>query len=438
MEQKKGPRKKPTSETRGSSVQGAGGRSLMTVLFTDIVDSTARAAQLGDRAWHRLLDQHDSLVRAEFARSGGNEIDTSGDGFLATFETPATAIACAIAVLDDVDELGLALRAGIHTGECEQRGKGVAGIAVHIAARVAAMASAGEVLVSSTVRDLAAGGEFEFTSRGAHALKGVPGRIRLFTASPARPKDQLPAKKAAARSSRRTPRSAPAMDQISVLIVDDHPLWRQTIRTLIERSGVAQRVFEASDGAEAIQAVKGEKLDVVIMDMALPGVHGLDATREITQASPQTRVLVLSSSDEEEQVMEAVQAGAAGYLLKTAGPTEILEGLRRVHSGELVFPPSLAKLVLAELRGGGAGRASAGPLTRLTEREIEVLARMAEGHTNEAVGKALYMSPKTVEAHVTSIFSKLGLDPGSGGHRRVLAVIAYLTSVRSRKNPQRD
>jgi DNA-binding NarL/FixJ family response regulator len=355
---------------------------------------------------------------------------------MVTFETPATGIACAIAILDGAHQLGLALRAGMHTGECERRGKGLAGIAVHIAARVASMAGAGEVLVTSTVKDLAAGGDFELAPRGAHALKGVPGRFRLFAASKGQPRAERPKPKTAARTSTRKPRrTAPSGEQISVLIVDDHPLWRQTIRTLIERSGMASQVLEASDGADAIEVTRSRKPDVVMMDMALPGIHGLDATRQISEMTPETRILVLSSSDDEQQVMEAVQAGASGYLLKTAGPSEILDGIRRVHAGELVFPPTLAKLVLAELRGAGGARSSVGPLSALTEREGEVLALMAEGHTNDTIGKTLYLSSKTVESHVSSIFSKLGLDPEAGGHRRVLAVIAYLGSVRGRKNP---
>lgn len=229
------------------------------------------------------------------------------------------------------------------------------------------------------------------------------------------------------------PRTA-KRDKPLVLVVDDHPLWRQTLCSLIERSEEASRVVEAGDGIEALDAVKRYKPAVVFMDMALPGQHGIDATVEIIAASPATHVLVLSSSDDEEQVIAAVQAGATGYLLKTAGPAEIIDGLRRVHAGELVFPPSLAKLVHEELRGGR--QSSAGPLARLTEREIDVLRLMADGRTNETIGEALFLSPKTVEAHVTSIFNKLDLDVSSGGHRRVLAVIAYLSSARSRGNPR--
>ena len=220
----------------------------------------------------------------------------------------------------------------------------------------------------------------------------------------------------------------------SVLVVDDHPLWRQTLRTLIERSEAAREVYEAADGVEAVDESRRHHPDVVIMDMALPGTDGVEATRQITVESTTTRVLVLSSSDDDEQVIEAVQAGATGYLLKTAGPSEILDGIRRVFVGELVFPPSLTELVLDAVRSGRR-RAGAGPLAGLTEREIDVLSLMAEGLTNEAIARRIHLSPKTVEAHVTSIFSKLGLDPAGGGHRRVLAVIAYLKSARSRTNP---
>lgn len=213
-----------------------------------------------------------------------------------------------------------------------------------------------------------------------------------------------------------------------MLVVDDHPLWRQTVRSLFERAGAASEVFEAADGEQALAVAEAHRPGVVVMDMALPGMHGIEATREITRANPSIRVLVLSSTDDPDQVVEAVQAGAAGYLLKTAEPEEILEGVRRVNGGELVFPPSLSNLVLKVLRGDARG--VDGPLSKLTEREVDVLSLMAEGHTNEAIGTTLHLSSKTVERHVTSIFRKLDLDPASGGHRRVLAVIAYLRSAR--------
>jgi class 3 adenylate cyclase/pimeloyl-ACP methyl ester carboxylesterase len=153
---------------------------LATVLFTDIVGSSARAAELGDRAWRRLLEGHHARVRRELTRFRGEEKDTAGDGFFATFDGPARAIRCAEAIVDGVRELGLEVRAGVHTGECELHEGKVAGLAVVIGARVAAAAQGGEVLVSQTVKDLVAGAGLDFVERGPHQLKGVPGEWRLY------------------------------------------------------------------------------------------------------------------------------------------------------------------------------------------------------------------------------------------------------------------
>jgi class 3 adenylate cyclase/pimeloyl-ACP methyl ester carboxylesterase len=164
----------------GHQVEVADDRVLATVLFTDIVDSTRRASEMGDRDWHALLDAHDAIVRAQLNRFRGREVNTSGDGFLAMFDGPQRAIRCAMAIRDAVHALGIEVRAGLHTGECEVRGDDIGGIAVHIGARVSALAGANDVLVSSTLRDLVIGSGLEFEERGAHELKGVPGEWRLF------------------------------------------------------------------------------------------------------------------------------------------------------------------------------------------------------------------------------------------------------------------
>jgi len=155
-------------------------RVLATVLFTDIVDSTRRAAEMGDRDWRALLDAHDAIVRVQLTRFRGREVNTSGDGFLAMFDGPQQAIRCAMAIRDAVQALGIQLRAGLHTGECELRGDDIGGIGVHIGARVSALGGPNDVLVSSTLRDLVIGSELEFEDRGAHELKGVPGEWRVF------------------------------------------------------------------------------------------------------------------------------------------------------------------------------------------------------------------------------------------------------------------
>ena len=165
----------------GQQPEVADDRVLATVLFTDIVDSTRRAAEIGDRNWRALLDAHDAVVRAQLVRFRGREVSTSGDGFLAMFDGPQRAIRCAMAIRDAVQALGIEVRAGLHTGECELRGDDIGGIAVHIGARVSALAGANEVLVSSTLRDLVIGSGLEFEDRGAHTLKGVPGEWHLST-----------------------------------------------------------------------------------------------------------------------------------------------------------------------------------------------------------------------------------------------------------------
>jgi len=197
-------------------------RALATVLFTDIVDSTRRAAQLGDRAWRELLERHDTLSRDQLDRFRGKYVKSTGDGILATFDGPARAIRCAQALERAASEqLNVALRAGVHTGERELIGDEVGGLAVHIGARVAHLAGAGEVLASSTVKDLVVGSGLDFADRGEHELKGVPGRWRVFAvAAPADGADPLVA--------RRDPALAQRADE--ALSITDRTQLRMTRR----------------------------------------------------------------------------------------------------------------------------------------------------------------------------------------------------------------
>ena len=394
-----------------------GGRSLLTVLFTDIVGSTQQAADVGDGRWRTILDEHDTIVRETLKAHGGREVNTTGDGFVATFTSPTKAIECALAIVEGARQVGVDVRAGIHTGEVERRGRDVVGIGVNIASRIAARAGASEVVVSDTVRDLVTGAGFAFTPRGTQALKGVPGRRRLFAVSDAGE---------ASGSPRAQPRKP---STVRVIVADDHPLWRETLRGLLEHRRAARVVAEAGTGEEAVTAASGVDADVVLMDIDMPGLNGIDATRTIVASNPDAKVLILSSLKERAEVLAAVRAGASGYLLKTARRDEVVDAVLRIQRGELVFPPELSALVLAELRNPGATPAPppAG-LAALTQRERDVLALIAEGASNQAVATQLHVSAKTVEAHIAAIFMKLGLEPSADRHRRVQAAVKFLTA----------
>lgn len=224
-------------------------------------------------------------------------------------------------------------------------------------------------------------------------------------------------------------------DAVTLMLVDDHPMWRDALRRALEHAGAGRVVAEASDGDEAIELARQLSPDVVIMDIALPGVDGIEATQTIVEADPDVRVLALSSSDDPPQVLATIKAGAAGYLLKTTTPTALAEAVHRVHRGEAVLPPSLADIVLGELRGRGgvngtvddASTPADDPgLARLTPREHDVLELIADGRSNRAIAERLGVSKKSVEAHVRSIYTKLDLEHVPDDNRRVLAVLAYL------------
>ena len=195
-------------------------------------------------------------------------------------------------------------------------------------------------------------------------------------------------------------------DIIRVLIVDDHPVWRDGVRADLEASGGAEVVGEADDGGEAIERAREDMPDVILMDLQLPNVSGAEATRRIIEESPHVKVLVLSASAEEQDVLEAVKAGASGYLLKSTPGSEVAAAVRRVHGGEPVFTPSLAGLVLEEFRRVSS-KEPAEP--RLTERENEILKYVAKGYAYKEIADRLFISTKTVQNHVQNILVKLQL-----------------------------
>jgi DNA-binding NarL/FixJ family response regulator len=198
-------------------------------------------------------------------------------------------------------------------------------------------------------------------------------------------------------------------EQVRVLVVDDHPVWRDGVKADLEKSGEVEVVAQAADGGEAIVQARSSMPDVVLMDLQLPVVSGVEATRQIIAESPHVRVLVLSASGEEADVLEAVKAGATGYLLKSATSAELLDAVRRVRVGEPVFTPSLAGLVLGEFRRMAGGGASTSAEPGLTPRETEVLTLVAKGYAYKEIAAKLFISVKTVQNHVQNILTKLQL-----------------------------
>jgi DNA-binding NarL/FixJ family response regulator len=198
-------------------------------------------------------------------------------------------------------------------------------------------------------------------------------------------------------------------EPIRVMLVDDHPVWRDGVRADLERDGVGTVVAECGDGGDAIEAAREAMPEVVVMDLNLPTVSGAEATRRIVEESPHVKVLVLSASGEEADVLEAVKAGASGYLLKSTPGEEIADAVRRIRAGEPVFTPSLAGLVLDEFRRVAAGGDTGPAEPRLTPRENEILVLVAKGYAYREIAEKLFISVKTVQNHVQNILTKLQL-----------------------------
>ncbi len=391
----------------------------LTFFFSDLEDSSGIAERLG-AGYTAVLSEARELQRSAVRQTGGREVDCRGDELFNVFDDPADAAAAAL----EIQRTFIAhpwpaaervrVRIGLHCGDAEPAGAGFVGLDVHRASRICQAAHGGQILASSeaadgvgvTVREL---GEFEF--RGLRQ----PERIYQLVV------DDLPGEFPPLRNVRVHDRG------LSAVIADDSTLLREGLARLLEEAEI-EVVGQARNADELMLKVRSYHPDVAIVDIRMPPTQtdeGIRAAREIRARHPGTGVVVLSQYVAHTYAVEllADSAEGLGYLLKdrVADVAEFAAAVQRVSEGGSALDP----LVVAELVGRNRGD---DPIGRLSPREREVLELMAEGRSNQAIGQRLFISPRAVEKHVTSIFVKLGLPAAGEDHRRVLAVLQFLGS----------
>lgn len=394
-------------------------------LIADMRGWTRLTHDRGDEEAGRVAGRFAELTRAAIQPFDGNLLELRGDEVLVVFDSVRQAIRAGIALQaryvapgGSIDPLPVGI--GLAAGEAVEVEGGYRGGALNLAARLSARAGAGEVLVSEETRQLA--GTMKgilFQQRGTARLKNLPDPIRVLRVAPESddPADRF-----------RTGPDGGLSSRLRVLLADDSVLFREGVARVLEDAGfmVAGVV---GDAEELITRVRTEHPDVAIVDIRMPPSHtneGLVAAAQIREEFPSVGVLVLSQYVETQHVVRLLESSSdgVGYLLKdrVGDVDELADAVRRVASdGSVIDPEVVSQLVRR--------RRAADPLERLTEREREVLALMAEGRSNQAIGERLFMSSKTVETHVGHIFDKLGLLPTADDHRRVLAVIALLRAT---------
>ena len=420
----------------------------VTLLFTDIESSTRLVQELGD-TYSQLLSDHRRLVRDAVADAGGREVDCRADEFFVAFAEPEGALAAALAAQRALaaapwpEAATVRVRMGMHTGRPVLADDTYYGMDVHRAARICRSGHGGQVLVSGATREAlysADLGGAELRDLGEHELKGLPQAERIFQVvadglegsfPPLREADlgatatatlDVPAEPAPAVPAPEDGAGAPSL---RVALAEDSVLLREGIARLLDDAGF-EVVAQAGTADDLVRLVAMHKPDVAITDIRMPPTQtdeGLQAAQKIRERHPDVGVLVLSQYVEPAYAMTLLgeSAEGVGYLLKdrVSDVEEFTSAVRRVAQGGSVLDPA----VVSQLVGR---RRKADPLDELTPREREVLGLMAEGRSNEAISKRLFITLRAVEKHVTSIFSKLGLTATPTDHRRVLAVLAFL------------
>jgi DNA-binding NarL/FixJ family response regulator/class 3 adenylate cyclase len=407
----------------------------VTFLFSDVEGSTELVGKLGD-TYGEVMAEHRRLLRDAVSAANGHEIDSRGDEFFAAFQRTRDAVAAALAAQrgfaahDWPPGGAVRVRLGIHTGEPLLGESGYEGLDVHRVARICAAGHGGQVLVSQTTRNLLEAGqvlEAEFQDLGEHPLRGLPRPERIFQLlAPDLPSEFPPLRTDEARTVAE-PTGSDGGAPLRVVLADDSVLLREGIARLLGDAGF-DVVGQSENAEDLMLKVRSYTPDVAIVDIRMPPTQtdeGLRAAQEIRSTHPSVGVLVLSQYVEPAYAMEllAESAEGVGYLLKdrVSDVDEFAAAVRRVAEGGSALDPALVTQLVGRRRRHD-------PIDELTAREREVLELMAEGRSNQAIGERLFITPRAVEKHITSIFVKLRLPPASEDHRRVLAVLAYLRS----------
>jgi DNA-binding NarL/FixJ family response regulator/class 3 adenylate cyclase len=406
---------------------------VVTFLFTDVEDSTGLLQRLGDD-YRAVMADHRRLVRSVVEETGGREVDCRADEFCIVFREPRDAAEAAIrsqrahAEHSWPAEASLKVRMGLHTGEPALEEGDYVGLDLHRAARVCSVGHGGQVLLSQATRDLVAGAlDADLKDLGEHPLKGIERPERIFQlVVPGLPSEFPPLRFADAQAQ---PVGGPSAreERLKVVLADDAVLLREGIARLLTEAGL-EVVGQSGTADDLLLKVRSYQPDVAVVDIRMPPTHtdeGLRAAQEIRVSYPDVGVLVLSQYVEPTYAMEllAESAEGVGYLLKdrVSDVEEFAAAVRRVAQGGSALDPALVTQLVGRRRQHD-------PLDDLTPREREVLELMAEGRSNQAIGERLFVTPRAVEKHITSIFSKLRLPSAPEDHRRVLAVLAFLRS----------